>query len=83
MPARKSPERYWCSYGDDPLPAGAEAMGEPFAAFPSWLLRITCDRCGKDRVFAETHFDRRDMLLREILTRMRHDGCGGRRGERS
>jgi hypothetical protein len=81
MPARKPPERYWRSYGSDPLPAGAEAMDEPFAAFPSWLIRITCDRCGKDRMFAETHFDRRDMQLREIIKRMRHDGCGGRAGK--
>ena len=36
MTGRK-PERYWRSYGDDPLPAGAEAIDEPFAAFPSWL----------------------------------------------
>jgi hypothetical protein len=38
MTGRK-PERYWRNYGDDPLPAGAEAMDEPFAAFPSWLMR--------------------------------------------
>jgi len=25
-----------------------EALDEPFSAFPSWYLRITCDRCGKD-----------------------------------
>jgi ribosomal protein L44E len=52
MTGRK-PERYWRNYGDDPLPAGAEAMDEPFAAFPSWL-RITCDRCGKDRTLRST-----------------------------
>jgi hypothetical protein len=80
MPARKPPERYWRSYGTDPLPTGAEAMDEPFAAFPSWLLCVTCDRCGKDRMFAETHFTRRDLALREIINRMRHDGCGGRAG---
>jgi hypothetical protein len=28
-------------------------MDEPFAAFPSWFLRITCDRCGKDRMLNE------------------------------
>ena len=56
-------------------------MGEPFAAFPSWLLRVTCDRCGKDRMFAQTHFAQRDMQLREIIRRMRHDGCRTRRGE--
>ena len=78
MPGK--PERYWRSYGTDPLPTAAEAMAEPFAAFPSWMLRITCDRCGKDRMFAETHFERRDMQLREIIKRMRHDGCGGRAG---
>ena len=81
MAGRKPPERYWRSYGDDPLPTGAEAMDEPFAAFSSWLLQVTCDRCGKDRMFAETHFAQRDMLLREIIKRMRHDGCGGRAGK--
>ena len=80
MAPSKSPERYWRSYGDYPLPTGAEAIAQPFAAFPSWLMRITCDRCGKDRMFAETHFARRDLLLREIIRRMRHDGCGGRAG---
>ena len=62
-------------------PTRAEAMDEPFAAFPSWLIRIRCDRCGKDRFLVETHFDRRDMLLRDIIRRMRHDGCGGRAGK--
>jgi hypothetical protein len=64
MAGRKPPERYWHSFGDA-LPPGAEAMHEPFAAFPSWLMRIRCDRCGKDRFLVETHFDRRDMLLRD------------------
>ena len=81
MAAHKPPARYWRSYGTDPLPIGAEAMNEPFAAFPSWLLRVTCDRCGKDRMFAETHFAQRDMRLREIIAKMRHDGCGGRAGK--
>lgn len=31
-------------------------------------------------MFAETHFLQRDMLLRDIINRMRHDGCGGRAG---
>jgi hypothetical protein len=79
--ARRKPERYWRSYGDDPLPTGAEAMDEPFAAFPLWLLRIRCDRCGKDRMFAETHFAQRDMLLCNIVRRERHGGCGGRSGK--
>ena len=41
------PVRHWRTYGDYPLPIGAEALEEPFNAFPSWFLRITCDRCGK------------------------------------
>jgi hypothetical protein len=44
---RRSPKRHWRSYGNDPLPTGDQAMDEPFAAFPSWFLRIECDRCGK------------------------------------
>ena len=30
-------------------------MGEPFAAFPSWFLRIECDRCGKVQMVNEVH----------------------------
>jgi hypothetical protein len=43
-------------------------------------MRITCDRCGKDRMFSETHAAQGEMLIREILKRMRHDGCGGQPG---
>src|SRR5690349_13663458 len=41
------PARHWRSYSTEPLPTGAEALEEPFDAFPSWFLRIECDRCGK------------------------------------
>jgi hypothetical protein len=43
-------------------------------------MRITCDRCGKDRMVNEAHTAQRDMPLRAILNKMRHDGCGGRAG---
>ena len=49
MTARPIPRRHWRSYGTDPLPTPAEALDEPFAAFPSWFLRATCDRCGRLR----------------------------------
>ena len=55
MTARTIPKRHWRSYGDEPLPTGREALDEPFAPFPSWFLRIKCDRCGKDRIFNEAH----------------------------
>ena len=61
------------------MPTGAEALDEPFSAFSSWFLRITCDRCGKDRMISERHTPQRDMAIRDILDRMRHDGCGGGR----
>jgi hypothetical protein len=44
-------------------------------------MRITCDRCGKDRMLNEAHTAHRDLLIREIPKRMRHDGCGGRVGK--
>jgi hypothetical protein len=31
-------------------------------------------------MLSETHTPQRDMLIRDILWRMRHDGCGGRAG---
>ena len=75
-----TPGRHWRSYGTDPLPTGAEALDEPLSAFPSWFMRITCDRCGKDRMLSETRAPGSDLPIREIIKRMRHDGCGGRPG---
>ena len=77
MTAMNASRRHWRSDGTEPLPSGAEAMGEPFAAFPSWFLRIECDRCGKVQMVNEAHARWRDRSLRDILARMRHDGCGG------
>jgi len=37
--------------------------------------------CGKDRVLSETHTAHRDMLIRDIIARIRHDGCGGGAGK--
>ena len=79
--ARSPPLRHWRSYGTDPLPTGAEAMDEPFSAFPSWFMRIECDRCGKSLMLNEAHAPRRDLPLREIIKRARHDGCGGLAGK--
>jgi hypothetical protein len=61
---------------------GPVPLDEPFRAFPSWFLRIECDRCGKDRFLNEGHTGERrgTMALRVLPARMRHDGCGGRAG---
>jgi hypothetical protein len=75
------PQQHWRSYGADPLPTAAEAMNEPLAAFPSWFLRIECDRCGKVQMVNEAHARWRDRTLRAILARIRHDGCGGLAGK--
>jgi hypothetical protein len=75
--AVKFPQRHWRSYGNDPLPTPADALVEPFRAFPSWFLRIECDRCGRVQMVNEAHAKWRDRTLRDILARMRHDGCGG------
>jgi hypothetical protein len=45
MRFRPPPARHWRSYGGDKLPTGAEALSEPFAAFPCWFMRIECHRC--------------------------------------
>jgi hypothetical protein len=74
---RPPPERHWRSYGDDHLPSPAEALAEPFVAFPSWFLRIECERCGKVQMVSQVYFERGHLPLRTILAKMRHDGCGG------
>jgi hypothetical protein len=45
--------------------------------------RLECDRCGKDRMINEAHApDRqRDMPIRVLLARARHEGCGGGAGK--
>jgi hypothetical protein len=78
---RPVPKRHWRSYGNDPLPSAAEALAEPFRAFPSWFLKVTCDRCFKDRMLKVHAPERqRDMPIRVLIAGMRHDGCGGRPG---
>ena len=42
---------------------------------------IECDRHGKVQIVNEAHTKRGDMLIRNILRRMRHDGCGGGAGK--
>ena len=81
MPARPIPRRHWRSYGDHPLPTGPEALNEPLRAFPSWFLRIVCDRCGKEQLISEIYLIHGNMLIRDILERMRHASCGGRAGK--
>ena len=61
MPVRPVPSRHWRSYGGAPLPTGKEALDEPFRAFPSWFLRIACERCGKERMISETHMPQGDL----------------------
>ena len=53
--ARPVQRRHWRSYGTEPLPTPAEALAEPFSAFPSWFLRVECDRCGKVPMVNESH----------------------------
>jgi hypothetical protein len=72
------PQCHWRTYGNDPLPSPQEALGEPFAAFPSWFLRIECDRCHKVQWINQAHMPRSERPLRIILARMRHEHCGGR-----
>jgi hypothetical protein len=77
MEARTVSARHWRSYGDHPLLFGEEALDEPLRAFPSWFLRVVCDRCGKERMVNEAHMAQGEMRIRDILDCMRHDGCGG------
>jgi hypothetical protein len=72
---KRLPQRHWRSYGNDPLPTPADALAE--RGVPSWFLRIECDRCGRVQMVNEAHAKWRDRTLRDILARMRHDGCGG------
>jgi hypothetical protein len=75
------PRRHWRSYGNEPLPTAQEALGEPFAAFPSWFLRIECERCHKVQWINQVHMPRSNLPLRAVLACMRHERCGRRPAE--
>jgi len=68
----------WRTYGNDPLPTPRQALNEPLRRFPLWFLRVECSRCGAVQVVNEVHAPRRDLPIRTILARMRHEVCGGR-----
>ena len=59
MPIRPVPQCHWRSYGAEPLPPPQEALNQPFRAFPSWFLRIECDRCAKATMINEAHTGQR------------------------
>jgi hypothetical protein len=52
---QKPTQRDWRSYGTEPLPTPQEVLQQPMRAFPSWFLRIECDRCGKVIMHNEVH----------------------------
>ena len=70
MAFQTPPARHWRSYGNEPLPTGAEALDEPFSAFRSSFMRITCDRCGKVQMVNESH-----IVLRVLLSRRKRPGA--------
>ena len=80
MTASRPPRQLWLSYGDAPLPTTAEALAAPLSAFPSWYLRMECERCGKERFVNQVHQRAiwQDATVAEIVSRMNHEGCGGR-----
>ena len=76
-----SPTRHWRSKGG--LPTAQDALNKPFRAFPFWFLRITCDRCSKVSMLSEVNTTgrRREMPIRDLIAKLRHDGCGGLAGK--
>jgi hypothetical protein len=72
--------RRWRSYGDDPLPTPAQALAAPLSAFPSWFIRMECERCGQERYTNQVHMPAiwHDATVAEVIARMHHEGCGGR-----
>jgi hypothetical protein len=81
--AREPPQRHWRSYGNGPLPTRAEALDQPLAAFPSWFLRIECERCFKDSMLSEATMSERNrsLALCVLISRISHGSCGGRVGK--
>ena len=66
-----------------PAAVRREALDEPLRAFPSWFLRIICDRCGKERMIirdargARRHADPRHHRPHAARRLRRQGGEGG------
>jgi hypothetical protein len=53
-------------------------LDKPLRAFPSWFLRVECERCGAMRMISERHGA---LTIREIIASLRpHTDCGGQPG---
>ena len=50
-----------------------------FAAFPSWFIRMECDRCGREH-YTTVHMAAiwQGAPVAEVIARMHHEDCGGR-----
>src|SRR5215813_6382787 len=72
--------RRWRAWGNDPLPTPAEALAAPLSAFPSWFIRMECERCGQENFLNQVHMRAiwRDATICCTVARMHHEGCGGR-----
>ena len=73
MTARPIPVRYWRRHGTGPLPSGAEALVEPFNAFPSWCA-VRPGAHGEPSARGE---------VRDILAKMRTTAAAAGQGTRS
>ena len=71
----------WLCYKQDwPDPTPAEALLARVRDFPSWYLRMECEKCGRERHLSETHLSlggMGDVRIGDLIGRMRHSGCGG------
>ena len=56
-------------------------MTPPKRHWRPWTNRSPRFMHGHERMFNEVHSTQRGMLIRDILDKMRHDGCGGRAGK--
>jgi hypothetical protein len=56
-------------------PTPAEVLAAPLSAFPSWFVRMECERCGRERYVNEVHLPHwHDATLGNIVARMRLSG---------
>ena len=77
MTARRRAQATLAQLRQRPARDRCRGFDEPFSAFPSWFLRVECDRCGKVQMVNEKRIIAVDLPIRTVLDKMRHDGCGG------
>jgi hypothetical protein len=78
----RTPKRHWKSYGTDPTADRRRSPGRAVRRVPELVHAHRVRTVRRDRVFSEVRSVRSNMLIRDIIARMRHGALTSRHSGR-